>query len=86
MLKLDLKVEETVFPLAEVFTISRGSRTEARVVTVTLSDGTNIGRGESVPYARYGETVDGVIETIHALREDLRNGLTRQDLQSRLEP
>ena len=86
MLKLDLKVEETVFPLAEVFTISRGSRTEARVVTVTLSDGTNIGRGESVPYARYGETVDGVIETIHGLREDLRNGLTRQDLQSRLEP
>ena len=86
MLKLDLKAEETVFPLAEVFTISRGSRTEARVVTVTLSDGTNIGRGESVPYGRYGETVDGVIETIHALREDLRNGLTRQDLQSRLEP
>ena len=86
MLKLDLKAEETVFPLAEVFTISRGSRTEARVVTVTLSDGTNIGRGESVPYARYGETVDGVIETIQSLREDLRNGLTRQDLQSRLEP
>ena len=86
MLKLDLKAEETVFQLAEVFTISRGSRTEARVVTVTLSDGTNIGRGESVPYARYGETVDGVIETIHSLREDLRNGLTRQDLQSRLEP
>ena len=86
MLKLDLKAEETVFQLAEVFTISRGSRTEARVVTVTLSDGTNIGRGESVPYARYGETVDGVIETIQSLREDLRNGLTRQDLQSRLEP
>ena len=86
MLKLDLKAEETVFQLAEVFTISRGSRTEARVVTVTLSDGTNIGRGESVPYARYGETVEGVIETIQSLREDLRNGLTRQDLQSRLEP
>lgn len=86
MVQLDLKAEETVFQLAEVFTISRGSRTEARVVTVTLSDGTNIGRGESVPYARYDETVDGVIETIHSLREDLRNGMTRQDLQSRLEP
>lgn len=86
MVALDLKAEETVFQLAEVFTISRGSRTEARVVTVTLSDGTNVGHGESVPYARYGETVDGVIETINSLREDLRNGLTRQDLQSRLEP
>ncbi|MGI9365143.1 MAG: N-acetyl-D-Glu racemase DgcA [Rhizobiaceae bacterium] len=81
-----LHAEETVFPLAEVFTISRGSRTEARVVTVTLSDGTNKGYGESVPYARYGETVSGVVETIMSLEDELRNGLDRQGLQSRLEP
>lgn len=86
MTELSVNVEETVFPLAEVFTISRGSRTEARVVTVALSDGTNTGWGESVPYARYDETVDGVIETINSLAGDLRNGLSRQDLQSRMEP
>ena len=86
MAEITLKVEETVFPLAEVFPISRGSRTEARVVTVQLNDGVNTGWGESVPYARYDETVDGVIETINGLQADLRNGLTRQDLQSRLEP
>ncbi len=68
--RLALDVAETVFPLAEAFTISRGSRTEARVVTVTLSDGTHAGRGESVPYARYGESVEGVMETIAALRDD----------------
>ena len=81
---LSLTAEETVFPLAEVFTISRGSRTEARVVTVELSDGTHTGRGESVPYARYDETVAGVIETINGLSAELANGLNRQDLQSAL--
>lgn len=82
---IKLTAEETVFPLAEVFTISRGSRTEARVVTVSLSDGTYTGWGESVPYARYDETVDGVIDTIRSLEEDLAKGLDRQALQSRLE-
>jgi len=79
-----LDVVETVFPLAEAFTISRGSRTEARVVTVTLDDGICTGRGECVPYARYGETVDGVIETIGTLRDPLRTGMDRQALQRRL--
>ena len=59
MHSISLTVEETVFQLAEVFTISRGSRSEARVVTVSLSDGVHTGWGESVPYARYDETVEG---------------------------
>ena len=75
---------ETVFPLAEAFTISRGSRTEARVVTVTLSDGEYVGRGESVPYARYGETVEGVIAEIGTIAGDLHAGLDREELQQRL--
>ncbi len=86
MSKISLSVEETVFPLAEVFTISRGSRTESRVVTVKLSDGTNTSWGESVPYARYDETVAGVIETIRSLEPDLQNGLDRAALQGRLQP
>ncbi len=75
---------ETVFPLAEAFTISRGSRTEARVVTVTVSDGEHSGRGESVPYARYGETVEGVISDIGNLAGDLHAGLDRDRLQQLL--
>ena len=82
MHSISLTVEETVFQLAEVFTISRGSRSEARVVTVSLSDGVHTGWGESVPYARYDETVEGVIETIQGLSGDLQNGLDRQQLQS----
>jgi L-alanine-DL-glutamate epimerase-like enolase superfamily enzyme len=74
-------VREDVFPIAGVFTISRGSRTEARVVTVEIESGGFRGRGECVPYARYGETVEGVIaeiETFLACNADIR----RQGLQS----
>jgi len=81
---LSLAVTEERFPVAGAFTISRGSRTEIRVVTVELSDGTFRGRGECVPYARYGETVEGVAETIRSLEADLRRGLDRAALQSRL--
>ena len=83
---LRLTVVEDVFPVAGTFTISRGSRTEIRVVTVTLSDGLHEGRGECVPYARYGETVDGVMEAILGTANDLRDGLERQGLQARLAP
>lgn len=81
---LKLTVEEQVFPLAEVFTISRGSRTDARVVVATLSDGVHTGRGECVPYAHYGESVDSVIAQIESMRDGLMAGMDRLELQSRL--
>ena len=56
-MELSAKIER--WPLANPFTISRGSKTEAVVVTVELHDGAHRGRGECVPYARYGETPDG---------------------------
>ena len=70
------------FPLARAFTISRGSKTEARVVTVTVTRGGITGRGESVPYARYGETSDAVLAQIASLPE----GITRAALQEALPP
>lgn len=86
MPSISLSVEETVFPLAEVFTISRGSRTEARVVTVKLNDGSFNGWGECVPYARYNETVDSVMDEIRSLQNVFENGVDRQELQDMLEP
>lgn len=71
-----------VFPLAKVFTISRGSRTEAVVVRVDVEQDGFTGHGECVPYARYDETVESVIEQI----ESLPLPLTREKLQSLLEP
>lgn len=65
---LRIAVRAESFALARPFTISRGSRTEARVLGVTVSDGRHEGRGECVPYARYGETLDGVAAAIEELR------------------
>jgi L-alanine-DL-glutamate epimerase-like enolase superfamily enzyme len=60
----DVRLER--FPLREPFTISRGAKSEALVVVVTLREAEHLGRGEAVPYARYGETPEGVIESIRA--------------------
>lgn len=81
-----LKATTEVFPLAGAFTISRGSKTEAKVVTCTISDGDVIGRGECVPYARYGETVEGVEAAIAAMASLIEGGLDRLALQSAMPP
>jgi L-Ala-D/L-Glu epimerase len=83
---MELSVRIERWPLASAFTISRGSKTEAVVVVVELIDGTHRGRGESVPYARYGETADGIVAAIKALRPALRDGLDRAALQRVLGP
>ncbi|MCG3269389.1 N-acetyl-D-Glu racemase DgcA [Yoonia sp. I 8.24] len=61
---MQIEVNSDVFRLAQVFTISRGSRTQAEVLTVTVRDDGVVGRGECVPYARYDETLDSVTAQI----------------------
>ncbi len=72
------------FPIAGKFAISRGAKTEAVVVTATVSDGVHAGRGECVPYARYGETVDSVIAAIEKARPQVESGCDRCALQAAL--
>ncbi|SFE62058.1 N-acetyl-D-Glu racemase DgcA [Roseivivax sediminis] len=74
-----IEVTRDVFRLAEAFTIARGSRTEARVLTVRVTEGGVTGWGECVPYARYDETLESVEAQIAALPEDLERGAL-QDL------
>ncbi len=64
---MQIDVTRDVFKLAQVFTIARGSRTEAQVLTVKLNDGQHIGWGECVPYARYGESLQSVTDEIMGL-------------------
>ncbi len=61
-----LSVAIESFPIDGTFTISRGAKREAVVVVATVTDGTHTGRGECTPYARYGETVDGVADLIRS--------------------
>lgn len=79
---MQIDISYDVFKLAQVFTISRGSRTEAKVLTVKLSDGAHIGWGECVPYARYGETMESVEAQIRGLPADM----SRMALYDLLEP
>jgi len=72
------------WPIAGTFRIARGAKTQAEVIVVTLTEGAFSGRGECVPYARYGETAESVLAQIESLRPALENGLTRADLQQRL--
>jgi L-alanine-DL-glutamate epimerase-like enolase superfamily enzyme len=83
-LTLSIAVER--WPIAGSFTISRGAKTEAVVVVAELGDGKARGRGECVPYARYGETVETVTAAIEAIRPHLAAGLTRIGLQSAIPP
>ena len=76
----DLFVEAERFPIAGSFTISRGSKTEAAVLTCTIKAGDNVGRGECVPYMRYGETMESVAASIEAVRADIASGLSRHEL------
>ena len=66
---MSFTVSQDVFKLAEVFTISRGSRTEAKVLTVKVERDGVTGWGECVPYARYGETLESVSEQVAGLPE-----------------
>lgn len=64
---MKLTVTADTFQLAQVFTIARGSRTGAKVLTVTITDGDHTGWGECVPYARYDETLESVTAQIEGL-------------------
>ena len=77
---IQAKVE--IFPLAHVFRISRGARTQAEVVTVTIKKDGVTGRGECVPYARYNETLESVIKQIKSVPNDI----DKETLQDTLPP
>lgn len=83
MSPLRIEARHEAWPLKEAFVISRGAKTAADVVVVEISDGTHKGRGESVPYGRYGETVDGVLEDIRTAAGHVS---THADLSHALKP
>jgi len=80
----ELSVGVERWPIRGGFTISRGSKQEAVVVVATISDGAHQGRGECVPYARYGESVEGVVQAIEVCAPAIGQGLDRVGLQDLL--
>jgi L-alanine-DL-glutamate epimerase-like enolase superfamily enzyme len=82
--RLTVAVES--WPIAGGFTISRGAKHEAIVVVATIEDGPHQGRGECVPYPRYGESVESVVGAIEALAPEIAAGLDRARLGAVLPP
>src|SRR5207253_1699796 len=78
--KLAVSIER--WPIAGAFTISRGAKTEAITVVATVSHDGQTGRGECVPYPRYGETPEATLEALNAMQEPLARGLDRTALQA----
>lgn len=80
MRKLTLRVEK--FSIAGQFTIARGSKTEAAVVVAEIADGAFLGRGECVPYSRYKESIETVVDQIEKVKVIIEQGASRDRLQS----
>ena len=81
----ELSIDVDSFPIIGSFTISRGAKTSADVVCCTIRDGGASGRGECVPYPRYGESVESVADLIADMRGDIANGMERSDLLSTMQ-
>ena len=82
--RIRLEVARERFPVAGTFRIARGARTVSEVLAVTLHRDGARGRGECLPYARYGETLDSVEGEVRGLAGALGDGLDRAALQSML--
>src|SRR5437870_4859128 len=82
MTGLLIEAREEVWPLKQPFRISRGSRTEARVVVVTVTDGQHSGRGEAVPIKRYNQSVASVLAQVESITGD--TNLDRHRIQGLL--
>lgn len=76
-----LRAHAETWPIAGSFATSRGAREAVRVIVAVIRDGEFAGRGECVAYARYGESVAGVLARIEALAGDIAAGAGREELQ-----
>ena len=82
--KLTIRAES--WPLRQRFSIARGSKISADVLCVEIAQDACVGRGEAVPYRRYGESMETVTAAVESIQAALENGLGRADLLDALLP
>ncbi|MDP3173953.1 MAG: dipeptide epimerase [Phenylobacterium sp.] len=81
-----LSVRDERWPTAGEFRIARGAKYEAHVIVVEIAEGAHRGRGESTPYLRNGETIEGALAQVAAMAEAIEAGASRNVLQTLIEP
>lgn len=81
-----IQAQHDSFALSRPFRISRGVKTAADVISITLRDGDAVGRGEGVPYPRYGESVESALTMIEAIRPAIERRAGRDTLLTLLPP
>src|SRR5580692_7033935 len=81
---LEVRIER--WPIEGGFTISRGAKTEAVVIVAEIRQGDFAGRGECVPYPRYGETAEATLAAILGMKDAVSRGLDRDALQAAMPP
>ena len=79
--KLKLTIDHVSSPLRTAFAISRGAKTSAETVRVTLESNGIRARGECVPYTRYDETIESVVDQIETARRDIERKISLEELQ-----
>ena len=79
---MQIEAREEIWPLDKPFRISRGTRSEARVVVVTVTDGQHTGRGEAVPISRYNQSIASVLAQIESIKSE--TNLDRHRIQELL--
>lgn len=72
-----VNIQKESWLLAKAFTISRGSKISAEVVSISITQDDKVGRSESVPYSRYGESVESVVKQIECVKKQIENGADR---------
>ncbi|MEC8955618.1 MAG: N-acetyl-D-Glu racemase DgcA [Pseudomonadota bacterium] len=82
----EISFQHESWPLKKSFSISRGTKTSAEIIYLEIKQNHHKGKGEAVPYARYGESIDSVISQINAVRGDIEQGSDRSNLLNILPP
>jgi L-Ala-D/L-Glu epimerase len=85
-MKRTILVKEETWKLKEPFIISRGSRTETKLIYMEIRENNSVGRGESVPSSRYSESIESVLNDIHNVSKPLQDGISREEINQILKP
>jgi len=77
---MQVEIRRVDWPFASEFRIAYKVSTQAETVLVEMKDGGFTGRGEGMAVTYHGETADSLAAQLTAIKKELTNGVSREDL------